>query len=183
MSDLICCLDLRQNIDIATLSPFSRMIVLDWYDGPTGGIVICKECSRSYKFSALAQDGGSYEYSSWDEGRELTIFGLTEFTKEQFGTILDALTTERPPSWPVWVIGPYKNPDTFELESPSNSSALDVFWQAGDPSLAIAVHMGDMLTEILRTRQVGLGTLLDVSGNAWFELFGYSKQADKRIDT
>lgn len=183
LSDPVCCLALQQTLDTTIPSPFSRMIVLGWYDGPTDGLVICGICNRSYKFSVLARDDGDYEHSSWDEGRELTIFGLTELTKEQFDTMMAALTEERPPSWPIWTVGFYNDPETFELESLSDGLALEVFWQAGDPSLAIAIHMGDVLTEILRSRQVGLDTLLDVNGDSWFELFGYSKQPGEGIDT
>lgn len=183
MSDLTCCLDLEKQFDIPISSPFSQMIVLGWFDGPTDGLVICGSCGRSYKFAVLASDGGSYDFSAWDEGHELTIFGLSEFTKEQFDIVFSALADGRTPTWPIWFIGSHNDPENFEMQSLSDNKALETFWQIGDPSLALAIHMGDMLTEILRARHVSLDAFLEVSGDLWFELLGYSKQLRERTDT
>lgn len=47
-------------------SPFSRMLITNYYDGPIEGFVECHTCGRLYAFRKLA----------WDEDQDLRIFGL-----------------------------------------------------------------------------------------------------------
>ncbi len=47
-------------------SPFVRLLVTGYYDGPTDGFAACRFCDKSYFFRLL----------SWDDGQDLRIFGL-----------------------------------------------------------------------------------------------------------
>ena len=176
MSDSVCCLDLLQETDKPSRSPFTKFISLNWWDGPIGGLIKCGTCTRSYRFELLAQDGGDYEYSSWDEGRDLTIFGLAELDGAHVETIMNVLSEHESPTWPKWYRGPYRDHSRYERNSRGDGIANTILAQAGKPSLAIAVHMGDLLVEVLQSRRIGSDNLIDIPSQQWLEFFGYSKQ-------
>ena len=47
-------------------SPFGKMLVTGFYDGPTDGFVECLRCGRAYAFRMLA----------WDEEQDVRVYGL-----------------------------------------------------------------------------------------------------------
>lgn len=48
----ICCAE--PALETRGASPFRRIIVLDDYDGPLGGVLACGRCGAEYVFTAVA---------------------------------------------------------------------------------------------------------------------------------
>jgi hypothetical protein len=67
-----------------------RMVASDWYDGPTGGILIDSRSGRVFRFHLL----------DWDSGHRIRLFALQEVSPSVVDRLL-ALTPENP-TWPVW---------------------------------------------------------------------------------
>jgi hypothetical protein len=46
-------------------SPFERLIALEYYDGPTRGVIQCRDCEQAYIFTMLEiDDEGKYDKRS-----------------------------------------------------------------------------------------------------------------------
>ena len=67
-----------------------RMIVNDWYDGPTGGILIDPQRGRAFDFYLL----------DWDAEHRIRLFALQEVSPRVVDSLFK-LTSENP-KWPVW---------------------------------------------------------------------------------
>ena len=67
-----------------------HMIVYDWYDGPTGGILIDPRDDRAFNFFLL----------DWDSDHHIRLFALQEVSRPVVDSLFK-LTSEKP-KWPVW---------------------------------------------------------------------------------
>lgn len=76
-----------------TASPFSKIIVLDYYDGPISGVAQCARCDAAYVFQML----------DWDEDQDIRTYSLSPLPSESFARLVQALTALGEPKWPVWV--------------------------------------------------------------------------------
>ncbi len=70
--------------------PFNRMLVLNWYDGPTSGVIACDVCNTEYSFVLV----------DWDSFHEVRIFGLTPLAPGSIDRLVEFFG--EPPEWPVW---------------------------------------------------------------------------------
>src|SRR5207253_7766486 len=70
-------------------SPFNRMIVFDYYDGPTGGLLLCDVCSTLFRFVMV----------DWNTSRDVRIFALARLPQSSLSKVL-AFCGEAP-QWPV----------------------------------------------------------------------------------
>ncbi|MGP0069240.1 MAG: hypothetical protein ACLQGP_37275 [Isosphaeraceae bacterium] len=87
----LCCRELIGNPKVA--SPFDRVIVLGWYDGPTEGLVWCAACNRVYRFEML---------DSVDEVRGIRVHSLSPMPAESMDRLVATLSAYMTPSWPMW---------------------------------------------------------------------------------
>jgi hypothetical protein len=102
-SNLLCCQELVGITNIPT--PFGKVIVLDYHDGPTLGLAQCAECSRAYKFNLVATDeDGKFNRDLWDAGTELRIFALAEVALQDFQQCIELISGFQTPIWPLWII-------------------------------------------------------------------------------
>jgi hypothetical protein len=72
--------------------PFTRILALGWYDGPTGGVAECVHCGGAYLFEML----------DWDDWQDVRIFGLAPLPAGSFEALVSACPKSSPPRWPVW---------------------------------------------------------------------------------
>jgi hypothetical protein len=88
--------------------PFSRMILLDYYDGPTGGVVQRSRSRRVYRFDML----------DWDDNHHIRIFRLAELPPEAIEECV-AVFAPAVPRWPVWSPWPHGVTEAFfdEMET------------------------------------------------------------------
>jgi len=73
-------------------SPFSKIIALGFYDGPTSGMAQCEICSAIYKFVML----------DWDDDQEVRIFSLAPFASAAWTRTVNLLSKHESPNWPLW---------------------------------------------------------------------------------
>jgi hypothetical protein len=83
-SDVCCQQFLTPGIKKLSL----KIIVTDYYDGPTAGLFKCEPCGRVYKFSMV----------DWDDKQEVRIHALTPMATDSF-TRLEELTAKHGPKW------------------------------------------------------------------------------------
>lgn len=72
-------------------NPFSRMVVLDYYDGPVSGAAQCPS-GPAFQFEMLA----------WDDRQDTRVFSLAALPPENFERLTEALSRFGEPRWPVW---------------------------------------------------------------------------------
>jgi hypothetical protein len=120
--DLLCCKDIEARID--DRSPFNRMVIFDWYDGPTSGILVCQACTAEYAFSMI----------DWDPQHEIRVFSLAGLPSGSLQEVIDFFGEA--PEWPVWFPAQLKTP-TEEFRS--RLGILDqILEKAGMPKFIVA---------------------------------------------
>lgn len=77
-------------------SPFTRILALGYYDGPTEGLLECGPGGQVFRFRLLA----------WEpDTQDLRIFELAPFPATAFEELAGAFAAVEQPRWPVWVPG------------------------------------------------------------------------------
>jgi hypothetical protein len=146
-----CC---RESTHLRTgKSPFSRVIALDWYDGPRAGLLQCGECGREFRFELLD------EVINDDEGQDVRIFSLAPLPTHSMERLSDALSRYQTPVHPVWV--PLWQFPTAEEESTLDRLTDQILDESGPPELAIATP--DLMGEIVAAKAI---TTEDLAGVA-----------------
>jgi len=122
-NSMVCCQNPESLLN--TESPFTKIIALDFYDGPTGGILRCETCHRVYQFDML----------DWDY-HQVRVFRLRSLPPDSWTQSLAALEQAEPsPGWPVWF--PKKWPSD-EAGKNTNKRVRQIFAQAKPAELAVA---------------------------------------------
>jgi len=169
----VCCQNLEalRNAD----TPFTKIIALDWYDGPAGGILQCESCQAVYQFDML----------DWDY-RQVRVFRLRTLPGECWMQITAALEQEgKTPLWPVWF--PNKWPSDDALEN-TNRRTKEILAQANPAELVVAwLGYGE---RILAAQKIPAKDLesepvwFDVQNLSevrdWFSLLGLTRGRDYR---
>jgi hypothetical protein len=138
-----CCRDLPGGP--SSSSPFSRMVELDYYDGPVSGALQCRVCLATYRFEML----------DWDDKQEVRIFSLAPLPQDAFAQVVreDAEFPKGslPPEW------------DREAAYQKLKRLLD---EAGPVELVIAWRRSD--GKVLTARRVGEAERGDIrSGAPW----------------
>jgi len=157
MSDSpVCCRELPAFPEAK--SPFSKLIALGWYDGPTSGVLECDICSTAYRFEMLDQD------PDWDEGLDIRIFSLSPLPTGAFAELVEVCEEFfGSPDWPIWVLI-----WDFGSEAEKNQAAQKIHQiqnRAMNPQLIVATR--SLSKELIAARRVD-----------WFALLGLSRRAD-----
>ncbi len=113
-------------------SPFTKVLALGYYDGPTEGLLQDGQGSSVYQFRMLAWE---------DETQDLRIFGLAPLPATAFAELAEAYARHQSPRWPVWV--PFRQAGIEGLEQ-------HVLGLAGPVEWVIATY--DLLGEILAAK-------------------------------
>lgn len=131
-------------------SPFVRLLVTGYYDGPTTGIAECGACGRTYAFRMLA----------WDDAQDVRIVSLAPLD-EKFDTIYERTLRTHPVSQAVTIV-----PPLLQGEEPHEIDRL----LATPPTRVVASV--DLLSELLASEAVS-ETDLEQEHN-WFKRLGLS---------
>src|SRR2546421_7100861 len=92
-----CCKELE--LHPGCESPFSKVVALGYYDGPTSGAVVCSVCLKAYKFELLNETA-----SDWYSEDGIRVFGLAPFSiPSSFERLVATGSKEGLPHWPIWV--------------------------------------------------------------------------------
>lgn len=136
-------------------SPFTKVLALGYYDGPTEGLVQEGSSDRVYQFHMLAWD---------DESQDLRIFALAPLPSSTLAQLTEAYAPYEEPRWPVWV------PSWHAEMEPVTQQLLA---QAGPPEWVLASQ--DLLAEILAAKAVTPELVARVTD--WASFLGLGRQA------
>jgi hypothetical protein len=165
-NDVPCCSEL---IDRRTLrSPFSRIIALGWYDGPTAGLSQCGACSREYRFELMD------ELLDGENEQDLRVYSLAPLASGSVTRLTDALSRYESPRTPIWV-------PRWEFPTETERRALDslsdqILDGAGPPELVIATP--NLSEEIVVAKVIGPEERARVPD--WFSFLGLVRNSDPR---
>lgn len=126
------------------------MIVLDYYDGPAGGLLKCRDCSAEYYFYLL----------DWDKMHTVRIFALAPMPQFSFDEIFRLFKAT--PDQHVW-IPPW--PSAEDLSELYDRHIQGVTDRAGTPTVIIAWSIRAEKT--LAMRGVDSAAVSHLSG--WFD--------------
>jgi hypothetical protein len=129
---------------------FSQMIVLDYYDGPAGGLLKCGRCGGEYYFYLL----------DWDEMHAVRIFALAPMPQSPFEEIVRIFKAM--PDQRVW-IPPW--PSEEHLSELCDSQIQGVTDRAAAPTIVIAWSIRAEKTLAMR----GVDSAAAPHLSAWFD--------------
>lgn len=119
-----CCKSAATTFPVAVSDdPFSQLIVLDYYDGPAGGLLKCRDCRAAYYFYLL----------EWDKMHSVRIFALAPMPASSFDEISRLFNAT--PDQHVWT-PPW--PTEQELLESYDVQIQGITERAGTPTLVIA---------------------------------------------
>lgn len=155
--------------------PFSRMLVLDFYDGPTSGILECAGSAACYRFDML----------DWDDEQRVRIFRLARMPAGTLDECAEAFAPEQP-SWPVWFPWARGGPSDAE-RAKADRKVQEVLSRAEPPSLLVAwTGSGE---HVVAARRLPPSALADAPGwlasieadeparKNWFALLGMHRES------
>jgi hypothetical protein len=114
-------------------SPARKVLALDYYDGPTEGLLQC-EMGRVYCFKILAWDS---------ETQDVRVFSLAPMPPAAFDRLAELFARCEKPQWPVWI------PSWCEDQNEETDAILK---EAGPAEWVIAVE--DLMGTILAAKRV-----------------------------
>src|SRR6266487_451287 len=79
-------------------SPFTKVLALGYYDGPTNGVLQCGDGGQVYKFD-LIEGPFSTEEGLWD----MRVFALAPLPGSALARLAEGYSSFWAPRWPLWV--------------------------------------------------------------------------------
>ncbi len=161
-------------------APFSQIIALGFYDGPTSGVLRCTTCLAEYKFDML----------DWDADHEVRIMRLASLPAGSLARCVAALTQTEPPRWPVWVPSRSSLPSE-EARDKADAAVEGILAQAKPAELIVAwVGYGERILAARKVPAKDLNAVPDWfsqvdparDGN-WFAVLGLAKDQEQQIRT
>ena len=155
-----CCEHSKQERNFA--SPFTRALVLGYYDGPTEGLTECSRCGKVYKFDLLA----------WDPaGQDLRVFALAPLPSTALRRLIEANARYEKPRWPLWV-------PLWQFPSDEDREAMkrlteQVLREAGPAEWVIATY--DLLGQIASSKKSTVAELSQTTD--WSSFLGLGTEA------
>jgi hypothetical protein len=139
-------------------SPFTRLVALGYYDGPTQGILECGAAGDTYKFDLI-------------DGDDLRLYSLAPLPKGSFDEVVRLLTPYQQPRWPAWC--PLWSFPSDSVRQEVEKETDRILSGAGPGEWVVAAE--DVLGEIVSARKMPVGQ----SGQSldWFSLMKLDRQA------
>jgi hypothetical protein len=124
-------------------SPFTRVLGLGFYDGPTNGVLDVGEDGAVFKFDMVNELMNP-------EGVDLRVFGLAPLPGTALVELADAYGRYQNPRWPLWV--PIWRFPTLADQQEMEQVTDQVLQQAGPLQWVVAAY--DLLQDIVAARPV-----------------------------
>ena len=103
------------------------IVALDYYDGPTSGVMLCHICSAEYKFMML----------DWDDNQGNRVYSLEPLAPHSFQLIVDLLSKYEQPKLPLWFpLRQYSSKRDYDLVE---QRIAEIIGQAGLATAVIAM--------------------------------------------
>jgi hypothetical protein len=142
--------------------PFTRILALDYYDGPTGGVLQCGGCGAEYRFDML----------DWDTEQEVRIFRLAGLPNESMAECVGIISPSEPPHWPIW-FPLWRWPNSQGREA-AESALQRILARAHGPELVVAWARSD--GRVLAAAKLDTQELSQAPD--WFNLNGTESERD-----
>ena len=149
VESVVCC---QSFVDIVSKSSALKMIMLDYYDGPTSGLIKCEVCCRVYKFGMV----------DWDDDQEIRIHAFAPMPPDSFQAV-EEIKSKHEPKW--WPTGPEIDEILATAEEPTMVAA---FSRWGDTVFAARNLMEDDLKDV----QEWLSLTDPTTARDWFSFLG-----------
>jgi hypothetical protein len=75
----LCCQKEKETADLESLF---LTVALNYYDGPTSGVMQCRSCSAAYRFMMI----------DWDDYQDVRIHGFAPLSSKSFQQVVDLLS-------------------------------------------------------------------------------------------
>ncbi len=145
----VCCRNLEGQPN--GKSPFQKMIIEGFYDGPTSGLVQCEVCSASYRFLMV----------DWDDRQDVRVLSLAPLPVQSFDRVVSIISEVEPVPWPM--LYPWRIPSD-DLREFVEVRIKEIVDKAGPPTIVAACsRYGDT---ILAAKGLDENDLKDVQD--WF---------------
>jgi hypothetical protein len=130
------------------------MVALDFYDGPTSGVMQCQVCSAEYRFTML----------DWDDQQGDRVYALEPLPPKSFRQVVDILSAYEPPKLPLWFpLRQYPSKQVYELVEKQLAEIMD---KAGAANTVVAISQWG--EKILAAKTLSSGDIKYVQ--SWFSL-------------
>ena|SRR5215467_3760964 len=140
-------------------SPFTKVLALGYYDGPTNGLLQSGEAGPVYKFDVVDD--------LWiSNGEDVRVFTLAPVPSNSLTELTNLYSQFLVPHWPFWV-PPWSFP-TKEIQQRMERATDDVLGRAGPVEWALAAT--DLLGTIHAARAVGPEEFSQITD--WYSFLG-----------
>ncbi len=149
-------------------SPFTRIVALGYYDGPTDGLMQCATCSAICKFDML----------DWDDDHRVRIFRLSELPANALAEFLQIAEPNESPRWPIWA--PSWQWPSEQARTDADRKVQQILDQAEAGELVVAFDLRD--NQVLAARRFAgqdlavapdwFSAVDPVAARDWFQVLG-----------
>src|SRR5262249_43115712 len=126
-------------------SPFTKVLALGYYDGPTNGLLQSGEDGSVYKFDVV-------DDLLISNGEDCGVFTLAPVPSTSLSELTNVYSQFLVPHWPLWT--PLWSFPTKEIQQSMDRVTDEVLDRAGPVAWVLATT-ADLLGEILAARRVG----------------------------
>jgi hypothetical protein len=126
------------------MMPFSRVLGLGYYDGPTGGVAESGDGSACYWFEMLD------ELPDWDEGNDIRVFSLAALPSGSLDRLIRIFPGSENATSPLWV--PIWRFDSTAGREAAEREVERVQASAAPPQVVIATDAA--LSKVIARRSV-----------------------------
>ncbi len=152
-------------------APDFTVIVQDFYDGPTEGVVGCYGYGVTYKFEML----------DWDDKQDIRIFRTSPLSYKYFAEIVKVYSQYDQPRWPVWMPNLSKLPKSLREDV---YRKVDLFLDEAEPISCIVAWQNSDL-QLIKCKSTTDATFRNVkdwlpwenstSNTDWFSLMNLTR--------
>ncbi len=105
------------------------MVVLEYWDGPTSGVVQCGGCAAEYDFLLI----------DWDYSQYIRVFSLASLPQGSLDAIVQACPRDQSPQWSEWpVFIPRWQFPSESLRNAADQRVQEILDQAEAPEWVVA---------------------------------------------
>jgi hypothetical protein len=165
IEDLICCHKYQDRGDVEARF---FTVVLNFYDGPTSGVMRCRSCSAAYRFTMI----------DWDDNQDVRIHAFAPLPSNSFQQVVDLLSKYEAPKWPMWfTLRQYTSNRLYDLVEKQLDEILET---AGAATMVLALSQwGERILAARRLAESDLKNIQDLSSLEdpkaaydWFSFIG-----------
>ena len=124
--------------------PLNRMMLADWYDGPSDGLLICDQCGAAYHFL----------FVDWNASNALRVFALQQMPDDTVKRAQQLFNET--PTWPTWFPSRLKHPSEADqsllqswdrMVAEAGPYSVAILWDNRSHTCLRARHLSDEMAQ------------------------------------